>query len=82
VLVAAVPEQRVGQAPAVPPPGLVDLEDHGGQAPGPGLQVLLPDGLQVAQHQVQHPPVAHAGEEELVDVVLLWRGSSEACSTD
>ena len=58
--------------PAVPPPGLVDLQHHGGQPPGPGLQVLLPHRLQVEQHEVQHAAVAHAGEEELVDVLLFW----------
>lgn len=74
MLVAAVPEQRVGEATAVLPPHLIDLQHHSGQPPRPLLQELLTHRLQVTHHQVQYAAITHVAEQETVDVLLLCRG--------
>ena len=71
VLVAAVPVQWVGQAGAVLPPAVVDVQHHSAQAQGPLLQEPLAHRLQVAHHQLQDPAVAHVVEQEVVDVLAL-----------
>lgn len=57
VLVAAVPQQWVGQAGAVPPPAVIDAEHNLRQARRPPQQELMAHALQVAHHQLQNAPI-------------------------
>lgn len=73
VLVAAVSQQRVGEATAVLPPGLIDLQDHSSQTSRPLLQELLTHCFEIAHHQVQDATVADVTEEEVVHILLFCR---------
>lgn len=71
VPVATVPEQRVGQAGAVPPPAVVDAEHNLCQARRPTQQEPVAHALQVAHHKLQDAPVAQVSQQEGVHVLLL-----------
>jgi len=73
VLVAAFPKQRVRKTTAVLPPGLVDLQCHSSQPPGPLHQELLTHCFQVAHHHIQQTTIGHIIEQKVVDILLFYR---------
>lgn len=74
VPVAAVPQQRVGQAGAVPPPAVVDAEHNLRQAWWPLQQELMAHGLQVAHHQLQDASIGQVLQQERMHILLLCPG--------
>lgn len=74
MLVAAVPQQWVGQAGAVPPPAVVDAEHDLCQAWWPPQQKLVAHALQVAHHQLQDAPIGQVLQQERMYVLLLCPG--------
>lgn len=79
MLVAAVPKERIRKTVTVLPPGLIDLQDHSSQAPGPLLHEFLTHCFQIAHHQVQYTTIGHIIKQEVVDILLFWRKAWTVC---
>lgn len=69
--VAAVPQQWVGQAGAMPPPAVVDAKNDVRQAWGPLEQELVAHALQIAHHELQDAPVGQVLHQERMHILLL-----------
>lgn len=74
VPVAAVSQQRVGQAGAVSPPAVVDAEHNLRQAWWPPQQELMAHALQVAHHQLQDASIGQVLQQERMHILLLCPG--------
>lgn len=71
MLVAAVPQQWVGQAGAMPPPAVVNAKDDIRQPWGPLEQELVAHALQITHHKLQEAPVGQVLHQERMHILLL-----------
>ncbi len=72
VRVAGISEQWVGQPSAVFPPAVEEIQHHYAEVRWPLLQKLLPDRLQIPNHQLQDAAVLHVRQQERMNFLPLW----------